>query len=79
MESSAAGVGFDITSQQLEPTFDPNSPEAGLWTIHFKTRPSGVDAFVTVPSSRYTPETVGRLIAQQAATIESVHRLGQGG
>ena len=68
-------VSFRIIGQAQQQRLGADRRVEDVMRITFESLPSGTVATEDVPLTRYNPGTVGVLLQERAATIESVHAL----
>jgi hypothetical protein len=66
---------FTIVSQQPITDSTGGGTFVPAMEIRFTTKPSAVPGRVVIPLAQYTPDNVGKVVAQNAALIEQVQAL----
>ena len=66
---------FEITSITPTQRADPGQGFVNVKRITFKTKPAGVVGTVDIPESAFTVEEVDKIVAAEAALLESVKNL----
>lgn len=66
---------YVIVTQTPTTDLGPTGSVVPAMQVTFRTKPSDVQARVTLPLSTYTPDEVDRAVRAQAAVIEAVQKL----